>query len=61
MNPVIAVVLGTLLLGEPFGVRMLIAAAIIALGMLIVGITPRASEGRKETLAADPLPVRRAS
>ena len=61
VNPVIAVVLGTLLLAEPFGVRMLIAAAIIALGMLIVGITPRASEGRKETLAADPIPVRRAS
>jgi drug/metabolite transporter (DMT)-like permease len=37
INPVIAVALGTLVLGEPFGVRMAVAAAIIAVGILIVG------------------------
>jgi len=58
VNPVIAVVLGTLLLGEPFGARMLVAAAIIAIGIVIVSIAPAAG---KDTIAADPLPVRRAS
>ena len=37
VNPVIAVALGTLVLGEPFHVRMLVAAAIIVVGILIVG------------------------
>ena len=37
INPIIAVTLGTLLLGEPFHVRMLVAAAIIAAGVVIVG------------------------
>jgi drug/metabolite transporter (DMT)-like permease len=37
VNPVIAVALGTLLLGEPFHVGMLLAAAVIAAGILIVG------------------------
>jgi drug/metabolite transporter (DMT)-like permease len=37
VNPVIAVALGTLLLGEPFHRRMAVAAAIIATGILIVG------------------------
>jgi len=37
VNPVIAVALGTLVLGEPFHVRMLIAAAIIVCGVVIVG------------------------
>jgi len=37
VNPVIAVALGTLLLHEPFHVRMLVAAAIIIIGVLIVG------------------------
>jgi drug/metabolite transporter (DMT)-like permease len=37
VNPVIAVALGTLVLGEPFHLRMAVAAAIIAAGMLIVG------------------------
>jgi drug/metabolite transporter (DMT)-like permease len=36
VNPVIAVALGTLLLGEPFRLSMLAAAAVIALGILIV-------------------------
>ena len=41
VNPVIAVALGTLLLDEPFGLRMLVAAAIIVLGVAIVGPTAK--------------------
>ncbi len=37
INPVIAVALGTLLLDEPFHLRMVIAAAVILIGTLIVG------------------------
>jgi drug/metabolite transporter (DMT)-like permease len=37
INPIIAVTLGTLLLGEPFHLRMLAAAGIIVVGILIVG------------------------
>lgn len=36
INPVIAVILGILILGEPFAWRMLLAAAIIVAGILIV-------------------------
>ena len=42
VNPVIAVALGTLLLNEPFGLRMLIAAVVIVVGILIVGPTSKA-------------------
>jgi drug/metabolite transporter (DMT)-like permease len=37
VNPVIAVGLGTLVLDEPFHLRMAVAAGIIAAGILIVG------------------------
>lgn len=37
VNPVIAVALGTLVLGEPFHSRMLVAAGVIVTGVLIVG------------------------
>ena len=37
INPVIAVALGTIVLGEPFHPRMAVAAGIIATGILIVG------------------------
>lgn len=37
VNPIIAVALGTLLLGEPFGMRMIAAAAVIFVGILTVG------------------------
>jgi drug/metabolite transporter (DMT)-like permease len=40
VNPVIAVVLGTLVLDEPFGVRMAVGAAIVLGGMALVG-SPR--------------------
>jgi len=36
VNPVIAVALGTLLLGEPFRLTMLLAAVVIVVGMLVV-------------------------
>lgn len=36
VNPVVAVALGTLVLGEPFGLRLSIAVAIILLGLTIV-------------------------
>lgn len=36
VNPVIAVALGALLLHEPFGIRELIAAGVIVLGMIVV-------------------------
>jgi drug/metabolite transporter (DMT)-like permease len=36
VNPVIAVVLGTLILGEPFNARMGVAAAIVLVGMILV-------------------------
>jgi drug/metabolite transporter (DMT)-like permease len=36
VNPVIAVALGALLLHEPFGLRQIAAASVIALGMVIV-------------------------
>ena len=36
VNPVVAVALGTLVLGEPFGLRLAIAAAIILAGLTIV-------------------------
>ena len=60
VNPIIAVVLGTLLLGEPFGARMLVAAAIIATGILIVSVGPSPA-ARKASIATDPVPIRRAS
>jgi drug/metabolite transporter (DMT)-like permease len=37
VNPVIAVALGVLVLGEPFGMRMLVAAGVIVLGIVVVG------------------------
>lgn len=37
INPVIAVALGTLMLNEPFHIRMVIAAVVILVGTLIVG------------------------
>jgi drug/metabolite transporter (DMT)-like permease len=36
VNPVIAVILGTLVLGEPFHARMLVAAVVVLIGMATV-------------------------
>jgi drug/metabolite transporter (DMT)-like permease len=41
VNPVIAVALGTMLLGEPFRVEMILGGAVIAAGILIVRPTAR--------------------
>ena len=60
INPVIAVALGTMLLDEPFGLRMLIAAAVIVLGVAIVGPTARAgtqqtgTTGRRYAMKSPP-------
>jgi EamA domain-containing membrane protein RarD len=32
VNPIIAVVLGTLILNEPFGARMILAALVVSVG-----------------------------
>lgn len=40
VNPIIAVVLGALVLGEPFSARMGIAAAVVLTGMLLVKTRP---------------------
>jgi drug/metabolite transporter (DMT)-like permease len=37
VNPIIAVALGALILGEPFNARMAVAIAIIAVGVMVVG------------------------
>jgi drug/metabolite transporter (DMT)-like permease len=36
INPIIAMVLGTVVLGEPLGPRTLIAAAVVLVGMWLV-------------------------
>src|SRR5439155_23846592 len=38
VNPVIAVVLGTLILNEPFSARIALAAAIVLVGMALVRV-----------------------
>ena len=62
INPVIAVALGTLLLGEPFHARMLVAAAIIAAGIMIVRMQTATEAGSEpiEVEAQTVVPVRRA-
>jgi drug/metabolite transporter (DMT)-like permease len=43
VNPVIAVVLGTLLLSEPFSLRIVFASALVFAGIAIVRASPRAA------------------
>jgi drug/metabolite transporter (DMT)-like permease len=45
INPVIAVILGTIILREPFQARTALAIAIIAVGVMIVGPFARKSPG----------------
>lgn len=57
VNPVVAVALGTLVLGEPFGLRLSIAVAIILLGLTIVTTkrtkaAPSTSSGKVESAAS---------
>jgi drug/metabolite transporter (DMT)-like permease len=55
INPVIAVVLGALVLGEPFGVRIVLASALVLAGLAMV----RVSSARRERTAArlEPVPA----
>ena len=53
INPIIAVVLGTLLLSEPFSMRIVLASALVFAGIAIV----RSTSMRKEMTA----PVRKAA
>ena len=46
INPVIAVVLGALVLGEPFTIRVVAAAALVLLGLAIVRSSGRGSRPR---------------
>jgi len=41
INPIIAVILGVLLAGEPFGVRSLVASAVVLAGVAVVRATTR--------------------
>jgi drug/metabolite transporter (DMT)-like permease len=43
VNPIIAVVLGTLLLSEPFSIRIVIASALVFAGIAVVRSTPAIS------------------
>jgi len=43
INPIIAVVLGTLVLSEPFDIRMLLAAAVVFVGIVLVRSTGKAA------------------
>ena len=47
VNPVIAVVLGTLFLSEPFSMRIVFASALVFAGIAIVRSTPRKAYRQK--------------
>jgi drug/metabolite transporter (DMT)-like permease len=52
INPVIAVVLGSLLLGEPFGWRVVIASAVVFLGVAVVRLQGRIGTAARATRRA---------
>jgi drug/metabolite transporter (DMT)-like permease len=43
INPIIAVILGTLVLSEPFDIRMLLAAAVVFVGIVLVRSTGKSA------------------
>jgi drug/metabolite transporter (DMT)-like permease len=49
VNPVIAVVLGTLLLGEPFGLRVVLASAVVFAGVAVVRYQGRPGTAARAT------------
>ena len=57
INPVIAVALGTMFLGEPFHMRMVIAGAVIAAGIVIVGPAQSTSSADKTARAKVRAPI----
>jgi drug/metabolite transporter (DMT)-like permease len=52
VNPVIAVVLGTLLLGESFGWRVVIASAVVFAGVAVVRLRGRTGAAARATRRA---------
>jgi drug/metabolite transporter (DMT)-like permease len=61
INPIIAVTLGVLLLGEPFNARMTVAAALVLLGVAIVKGRSRVANEKREPVAEErPVSLRRA-
>ena len=60
VNPVIAVVLGAVVLGEPFTIRVIIAAALVLLGLAIVrssGGSSATEAARRSTASSRPRPA----
>ena len=55
INPIIAVVLGTLVLGEPFSVRMLLAAAVVFVGIVLVRSTGKSATRTQISDARSPI------
>ncbi len=52
VNPIIAVVLGTLLLSEPFSLRILLASALVFAGIAVVRMMPKPAETPQATRKA---------
>ena len=52
INPVIAVVLGTLLLGEPFGWRVVMASAVVFAGVAVARLQGRIGTAARATRRA---------
>jgi drug/metabolite transporter (DMT)-like permease len=58
INPVIAVILGALVLGEPFGVRIVLASTIVLAGLAMVRVaSARRARGVSDTAAGQPAPA----
>jgi drug/metabolite transporter (DMT)-like permease len=53
VNPLVAVVLGWWLLGERLGPRVLVATAVIALGVALIVLTRSGGEGDRESAGGD--------
>jgi len=57
INPIIAVALGVLLLGEPFNARMAVAAALVLLGVAVVKARASGREATPTRASEDRAPV----
>ena len=57
INPMIAVALGVLLLGEPFNARMAVAAALVLLGVAVVKARASGREATPTRVSEDRAPV----
>ena len=56
INPIIAVVLGTLVLGEPFGARIVLAAALVLAGLALVRLSGGPRQAKPQAHDAHPRP-----